>query len=427
MRSCRGIESANLAGMSTFSVGYPLLLDLRGRKVLVVGGGTVAARRVPSLARSGAVVHVVAPEVRDEVAEHASVVLRRPYAAGDAVGAWLVLACASDSLANAEVAAEAEDRRILCVRADLASGGTARTPAVAYGSEVTVAVSASDDPGRARAVRNAVAGLLEQGALPVRRRRSSSEASGAHPGGATGRVSLVGGGPGDPGLITVRGRRLLAEADVVVVDRLAPRALLSSLDPDVEVVDAGKAPHAHNLTQEEINQVLVSRARAGRRVVRLKGGDPYVFGRGGEEVAACTAAGIPVEVVPGVTSAIAAPAAAGIPVTHRGVSYGFTVVSGHSDPGTLEGLDWAAVARGPDTIVMLMGVERLAAIAEELVRHGRSPDTPVAVVASAGLADHQVVEATLATVAEMAAGVRPPAVTVVGEVVRLRERLWSTA
>lgn len=407
-------RSDNLTGMTTSPAGLPLLLDVHGRRVLVVGGGAVAARRVPPLSRSGALVHVVAPQVRTEVAEHASVVSRRPYAEGDAAGAWLVLACASDPLVNAEVAAEAEAHRVFCVRADLASGGTARSPAVAHANGVTVAVSASDDPRRARAVRDAVTTLLEQGALPVRRRRGD---------GQVGQVSLVGGGPGDPGLITLRGRRLLAQADVVVVDRLAPRGLLSDLDADVEIVDAGKAPHAHNLTQQEINQVLVDRARAGRRVVRLKGGDPYVFGRGGEEVAACVRAGVPVEVVPGVTSAVAAPAVAGIPVTHRGVSYGFTVVSGHSDPGTLAGLDWAAVARGPDTIVMLMGMERLGAIAAELERHGRSPDTPAAVIASAGLGEQQVVEATLATVAQAARHVPAPAVTVVGEVVRMREVL----
>ena len=163
-------------------------------------------------------------------------------------------------------------------------------------------------------------------------------------------MALVGGGPGDPELITVRGRRLVADADVVVVDRLAPRALLDELPDDVEVIDCGKSAHRHNLTQDEINAVLVERARAGKRVVRLKGGDPFVFGRGGEEWLACVAAGVPVTVVPGVSSALAAPASAGIPLTHRGVAADFTVVSGHLDPGRPAdtGLDWAALARGVD-------------------------------------------------------------------------------
>src|SRR5690606_6253562 len=167
--------------------------------------------------------------------------------------------------------------------------------------------SGGGDPRRAARLRDAVQVALESGSLPLRRHRRGP-----------GRVALVGGGPGDPGLVTTRGRQLLAEADVVVVDRLAPRALLGELDPDVEVVDVGKAPGHHPVSQDEINRLLVSHASAGKRVVRLKGGDPFVLGRGGEEVAACRAAGVPVEVVPGVTSAVAVPAAAGVPVTHRG-------------------------------------------------------------------------------------------------------------
>ena len=170
---------------------------------------------------------------------------------------------------------------------------------------------------RSVAIRDAVQTALETGSLPMRRHRAGA-----------GSVALVGGGPGDPGLITTRGRQLLAQADVVVVDRLAPRALLDELDPEVEVVDVGKTPGNHPVTQDEINPILVEHARAGRRVVRLKGGDPFVLGRGGEEVAACREAGVPVEVVPGVTSAVAVPAAVGIPVTHRGLARQFTVVSG---------------------------------------------------------------------------------------------------
>ena len=224
------------------------------------------------------------------------------------------------------------------------------------------------------------------------------------------------------------GRRLLAEADVVVVDNLAPRGLLAELDPDVEVIDAGKAPHAHNLTQAQINDLIVSRARAGQRVVRLKGGDPFVFGRGGEEALACAAAGVPVQVVPGVTSAVAVPAFAGIPVTHRGITQDFAVVSAHLDPsGPGATVDWESLARGPGTLVLLMGVAHLPEISAELIKRGRDAATPVAVICDGTLPSQQVLTSTLGQVAADAdrAGLRPPAVVVIGEVVRLRDVLMS--
>jgi uroporphyrin-III C-methyltransferase/precorrin-2 dehydrogenase/sirohydrochlorin ferrochelatase len=232
-------------------------------------------------------------------------------------------------------------------------------------------------------------------------------------------VALVGGGPGDPGLITTRGRVLLAQADVVVVDRLAPRALLDGLDEDVLVVDVGKTPDHHPVPQERINAVLVEHALAGRRVVRLKGGDPFVLGRGGEEALACRAAGVPYEVVPGVTSAVAVPAAAGIPVTHRGLARQVTVATGHDD------LDWAALGRLEGTLVLLMGVTHLARSAARLVEHGRDPRTPVAVVEEGCTPHQRTTTATLSTVGAVAAarGVRNPAVVVVGEVVGLAETL----
>jgi uroporphyrin-III C-methyltransferase/precorrin-2 dehydrogenase/sirohydrochlorin ferrochelatase len=284
---------------------------------------------------------------------------------------------------------------------------------VAVGTDVD---GTGADPRRATALRDAIRLLLDAGELPLRRRRSR-----------TGHVTLVGGGPGDPGLITVTGRRALAEADVVVVDKLAPRSWLQALGADVEIVDAGKAPHAHNLTQDEINALLVARAQAGHHVVRLKGGDPYVFGRGGEEALACLAAGVSVTVVPGVTSALAVPAMAGIPVTHRGVTQELTIVSAHLDPGH-DGVtvDYDALAASRGTLLFLMGVQRLPRIAEELVARGRSPGTPVAVVEDGGLPSERVTVATLATVAAAAADARPPAVIVVGEVVRLREQLSAT-
>jgi uroporphyrin-III C-methyltransferase / precorrin-2 dehydrogenase / sirohydrochlorin ferrochelatase len=389
--------------------GFPLLLDLTGRRVLVVGGGAVATRRAERLAESGAVIEVVAPTVSNRLRELGARVAERAFEPGDVHGAWLVLACTDSPAVNASVAAAAAAEQIFCVRADAAGGGSARTPALTRRDGVTIAVSGGDDPRRAVALRDAISAALDLGQLPLRSHRPAS-----------GSVALVGGGPGDPELITVRGRRLIASADVIVVDRLAPRALLDELSPDVEVIDCGKSAHRHNLTQDEINAVLVDRARAGKRVVRLKGGDPFVFGRGGEEWLACLAAGVAVTVVPGVSSALAAPVAAGIPLTHRGLAADFTVASGHLDPGRPPdtGLDWAALARA-STLVLLMSIERLDLIVKELVSHGRDPQTPAAVIERATLDGQQIVRAPLEQLpAEVIAeGVRAPAVVVVGDVV----------
>ncbi|MFG1882696.1 uroporphyrinogen-III C-methyltransferase [Micromonospora sp. NPDC049102] len=235
-----------------------------------------------------------------------------------------------------------------------------------------------------------------------------------------GSVAVVGGGPGPDDLITVRGKALLDAADVVVVDRLAPQGLLAGLRPEVLVVDAAKVPRGPSMAQETINAALVSHARAGRRVVRLKGGDPYVFGRGHEEVQACLAAGVPVTVVPGVSSALAAPALAGVPVTHRGVAHDLTIVSGHLPPGHPDSLvDWAALARARGTIVLLMAVDTIAKIATVLIEHGRAPETPVRAVQDAGQPGQRSVSARLDEIGAAAAreSVGPPAVFVVGPVV----------
>jgi uroporphyrin-III C-methyltransferase / precorrin-2 dehydrogenase / sirohydrochlorin ferrochelatase len=409
--------------------GYPVVLDLRGRRVLVAGGGRVAGRRVTGLLEAGADVVVVAPRLEPPLAALAAAgrlrTALRPVEPADVDDAWLVHACTDDPDVNAEVAAAAQARRVPCVRADAAAGGTARTPAVTTSAGVTVAVSSSavgraGDPRRVAAVRDAVALLLESGGLPLRAARARE---------GLGHVALVGGGPGDPGLITVRGRALLAAADVVVHDRLAPLELLDTLPGDVEVVHAGKRPRGGaSMPQSEINDVLVDRALAGARVVRLKGGDPFVFGRGAEEAEACVRAGVPFEVVPGVTSAVAVPAYAGIPVTSRGVVQEFSVVSGHLGPADAGStVDWAALAAGNGTLVLLMAVGSLQRIAAELVAHGRAPGTPVAVVSAGTTPRQQVVVADLATVAERARDLPAPAVVVVGDVVRLRETLswWS--
>ncbi len=248
---------------------------------------------------------------------------------------------------------------------------------------------------------------------------------------AKGLVSLVGAGPGDPGLITVAGVARLAEAEVVVYDRLANPALLDHAKAGAELIFAGKLPDRHTLTQDEINALLVEHGSAGKRVVRLKGGDPFVFGRGGEEAEALVAAGIAFEVIPGVTSAIAAPAYAGIPVTHRALASSFAVITGHEDPAKDDtSIDWPKLATAVDTLVLLMGVGRLEQIAKRLIEHGRAASTPVAVVEWGTLPRQRTIGGTLATIAAdvSAAGIGSPAVTVVGEVARLRDGLrWFDA
>ena len=240
----------------------------------------------------------------------------------------------------------------------------------------------------------------------------------------SGTVYLVGAGPGDPDLLTVRGLRRLRAADVVVYDRLLDPRLLDEAPRRARRIYAGKSPGRHALRQEEINALLVRHAHAGRTVVRLKGGDPFVFGRGGEEALACAAAGIPCEVVPGVTSAVAVPALAGIPLTHRGVAAGFAVVTGHAAGEAGDGHDWSALAR-IDTLIVLMGAARLPEIAAILIAHGRAPETPAAAIERGTLPGERILEGTLATLPEIAEreGLQSPATLVVGDVVRLHERL----
>ncbi len=391
---------------------YPLALVLRGRRVLVVGGGAVATRRVPALLDAGAEVVLVSPEVTPALRALADAGRLhwepRRFVPSDVDGAWLVQAALDDRLAAAAVSAAAAERRVFCVRADDRFAASAWTPAVARHGPVTVAVIGGGDPHRAVAVRDGIRDRLADGSL---------DAGPSHPGAG---VALVGAGPGDPELITVRGRRLLSLADTVVVDRLAPGLLLDELRHDVEVVDASKIPYGPSRSQEEINRILVTRAKEGRFVVRLKGGDPYVFGRGGEELLACLAAGVPVTVVPGVTSAIAVPAAAGVPVTHRGVAHEFVVVSGHLPPGHPESLvDWPALARLRGTLCVLMGLASLPAIVDVLVANGKPADTPATAIQEGTTETQQVVRASLSELpaAVTAAGLRPPAVVVIGPVV----------
>jgi len=489
---------------------YPVFLNLRGRRAVVIGGGAVAEQKVLGLLSAGAHVTVVSPETTPRLAELAAAggidLRRRPYRSGDLAGAWLAIAGTDDRAANAQVWAEAEREGVLLNAVDDLGHCSFIAPAIHREGDITVAVSTSGkSPALAARLRQRVARLVGpaearlcellgelrpelaarvpdsqertalwyrivdsdviefvrrgdmEGArervdelvdevephesrlkprlgsarkraqhLPLQRqgRAASSLADGP-----PGVVYLVGAGPGDPGLITAKGLEILRSADVVVYDRLVAPSLLAEAPPGAERVFVGKRPHSSGagLAQSEINALLVERARRGLTVVRLKGGDPFVFGRGAEECEALRAAGVPFRVVPGVTSAIAVPAAAGIPVTHRRLASAFAVVTGHECEG-VSNLDWEALARVP-TLVVLMGLSALPEITARLLEHGADPDTPAALIASGTLPDQRTVVGTLATLAARVAeeGLEPPATVVVGEVVRVREVLSGEA
>ncbi|CAM5693942.1 uroporphyrinogen-III C-methyltransferase [Mycolicibacterium aubagnense] len=394
---------------------YLVGLHLFGKKVVVVGAGSVAQRRLPLLISSGADVHVVSPAATPVVEALADnpdgtgiTLTSREFQNDDLDGAWYVLAATDDEAVNAAVADEADRRHVFCVRADAGLEGSAVTPASFEYDGLTVGVLAGGEHRRSAALRTAIREALQRGAI----------GDAAEPDNYSG-VALVGGGPGDPELITVRGRRLLAHADVVVADRLAPQELLAELGPHVEVIDAAKIPYGRAMAQDAINAVLIDRAKEGKFVVRLKGGDPFVFARGYEEVLACADAGIPVTVVPGVTSAIAVPALAGVPVTHRAVTHEFVVVSGHVAPGHPESLvNWDALAAMRGTIVLLMAVERIELFAKALLQGGRPAETPVLVVQHGTTAAQQSLQTTLADAPEdiRSEGIRPPAIIVIGDV-----------
>lgn len=392
---------------------YPSGLRLAGRRVVVAGGGHVAQRRVPGLLGVGADVVVVSPQVTPAVEGFAAggeiTWHQRGFEDADLDEAWYVIAATDDPVVNEQISVAAEARRIFCVRSDDAPKATAWTPAVGRHAGVTVAVLSNREPRRSASVRDAMVSALRDGKI------AAPHDSERLPG-----VVLVGGGPGDPELVTVAARRALSEADVVVADRLAPRALLDELSPDVELIDVAKLPRGRSAAQEEINRVIVERAQAGKRVVRFKGGDSFVFGRGYEEAIACAEAGVPCTVVPGLTSAISVPAVAGIPVTHRGVAHDFTVISGHLPPGHPDSLvEWPAVAGLRGTVVLLMAVQNLPAIAAALLEGGRDAATPVAIISEGTMPGERTLLSTLGEVGDAVTReeVRPPAIVVVGDVV----------
>src|ERR1700722_18616410 len=401
---------------------HPYLLGLRlqGRRVVVVGGGAVASRRIPALLDAGVEIVLVSPGATASLEDLAAAGrirwAAREYEPGDCAGAWLVCACTDSPAVNQAVAAAAEAQQTWCVRADDAEASGAWTPASGQAGDVRIGVL-SGDPRHSAAIRDAVLDGLRSGQLSARHERG-------RPAG----VAIIGGRAGEPGLITVRGGQLLAEADVVLTDRLAPRSLLDELREDVQIIDASKIPYGRAMAQEHINAALIEHAQAGRFVARLKGGDPFVFGRGAEEVLACLRAGVPVTVVPGVTSAVGVPTSAWVPVTHRGVAQEFHVVSVHVPPGDVRStVDWELLGGSSGTLVLLMAAQRIGAVAAELLRHGRRPDTPVCVIADGTMPTQRTINSTLEQVEDVLTrdGIRPPAIVVVGDVVSVAAEMTT--
>lgn len=388
---------------------YLVGLQLAGRRVLVAGAGPVGTRRAVAMAQQGAHVVVVAPHADGAIAAAASRLEmtwhQRAVTHADIDGAWLVIAATDNPTVNADVCAWCEEAGIWSVNASDAVHSAARVAAQSsHGDLVLGVVSLGEaDPRRAVHVRDALAARLDQGEIDTRHRRARE-----------GRVVLVGSGPGAEDLITVRGMRALAECDVVIADRLAATGLLHRLPPEVEVIDVGKSPDNHPVPQDQINDLLVDRARAGKSVVRLKGGDPFVFGRGGEEVHACLTAGVSVEVVPGVSSALGLPTLSWIPVTQRGLATTVVITSGHAGP---DAIATSAMASGA-TLVALMAVSHLADFMEAGLTAGAPDVTPVAIIENGSTPRERITRATLGTATLIAdeTGVKPPAVIVIGDV-----------
>ncbi|MGY1410953.1 siroheme synthase CysG [Luteimonas sp. A611] len=468
---------------------FPLFADLRGRRVLVVGGGAVAVRKVEALHDTGALVRVGAPVLEPALAaqaldgriEH----LAGVFEAAWLDGAWLAIAATDDAEVNRAVAEAGEARGIWVNVVDDSALARVHLPARVERGPLQIAISSGGGaPMLARLVRErletqfdesfgTLAALLARhrqrivarwpdlaarrrgferllsGPLQglLRRRRhieaerlldsllkpaadagGKSESGQLDPG-QRGQVALVGAGPGDAGLLTLRALRLLNEADVILYDRLVSAEVLGLARRDAERIEVGKRAGHHSVPQEGINALLVEHASAGRRVVRLKGGDPFVFGRGGEELEALRAAGIDYEVVPGITAAAACAAYAGIPLTHRDHAQSVRLVTAHAKDGN-DTLDWPALAQERQTLAFYMGVSRLDTVQAQLIAHGRAPDTPFALIENGTRPQQRVVNGRLTDLSHLARhhAVQSPALLIVGEVAGLAGALhWFGA
>jgi uroporphyrin-III C-methyltransferase/precorrin-2 dehydrogenase/sirohydrochlorin ferrochelatase len=456
----------------------PVFLDVRGRRCLVVGGGEIATRKVALLVRAGADVEVVSPDLgrslvsfRDDGRiRH----LQRRFEPDDLAGCHLVVAATDDAEVNRRVSEEARERRIPVNVVDQPELCSFIVPSIIDRSPVVAAVSTgAASPVLARLIRTRLESLIPAGygrlAELTRRYRDKVKARFAHPpdrrrfwdrvlqgavaervfsghleeaealmareldeavaSGGMGEVYLVGGGPGDPDLLTFRALRLMQQADVVVYDRLVAKPVLNMTRQDAERIYVGKERDNHAMRQEEINQLLARLAKEGKRVLRLKGGDPFIFGRGGEEIDTLAQQGIPFQVVPGITAASGCAAYGGIPLTHRDYAQSVTFVTGHLKDGTIN-LNWEQLAQPRQTVVFYMGLHGLPEICRQLAAHGVSPDMPAALVQQGTTHQQRVFTGTLTTLPEIVAREqpRPPTLIIVGEVVRLQEKLsWYRA
>ncbi|VXC28200.1 fused siroheme synthase 1,3-dimethyluroporphyriongen III dehydrogenase and siroheme ferrochelatase; uroporphyrinogen methyltransferase [Pseudomonas sp. 8AS] len=449
----------------------PLFHKLQDRLVLVVGGGEVALRKARLLAEAGAVLRVVAPAIRDELRELAgpgAQLQLRGYQVDDLDGVSLVIAATDDEPLNAQISAQAQARGIPVNVVDAPKLCSVIFPAIVDRSPLIVAVtSGGDAPVLARLIRAKIetwipatygqlAGLAKKfraqvkglfpdvqqrrvfwedvfqgpiaesvfaGKLGEGERQLEAKIAGIAPR-ALGEVYLVGAGPGDPDLLTFRALRLMQQADVVLYDRLVAPAIVDLCRRDADRIYVGKQRSAHAVPQEEINQLLVDLAQQGKRVLRLKGGDPFIFGRGGEEIEELAAHGIPFQVVPGITAASGCAAYAGIPLTHRDHAQSVRFVTGHLKDGS-SNLPWGELSAPGQTLVFYMGLVGLPAICAELVRHGRAADTPAALVQQGTTQNQRVFTGTLANLPQLVAEheVHAPTLVIVGEVVQLREKL----
>jgi uroporphyrin-III C-methyltransferase/precorrin-2 dehydrogenase/sirohydrochlorin ferrochelatase len=457
---------------------FAAFLDLKGKPATVVGGGPVAAQKAETLLRSGARVTVIAPELCARLTELTLVgALRhepRRFQPGDLVGAEIAIAATDDPAVNESVSAAARSLKIPVNVADDAARSSFIMPSVIDRPPIQIAISTGGaSPVLARKLRTMIEAVVpfafgrlaaligrfrpaskqrypdaatrkrywervvdgpiadaviagrEDAAAQALERDLAAAGGGEAPQGV---VYLVGGGPGNPDLLTLRALKIMQNADVVLYDHLVAPAIVDLARREAERIYVGKEQDQHALRQEHINALMVRLAREGKRVLRLKGGDPFVFGRGGEEIDTLAENGVPFEVVPGITAATGAAAYAGIPLTHRDCAQSCVFVTGHLKDGSVE-LPWDVLARERQTVVVYMGVRSLPAIAKRLVEHGLAPDTPAALVERATLPRQRVVTGTLATLPAAAEreGVRPPALLIVGEVVRLRSKFgWYT-
>jgi uroporphyrin-III C-methyltransferase/precorrin-2 dehydrogenase/sirohydrochlorin ferrochelatase len=456
----------------------PIFLDLHGRRCLMVGGGEVAARKTDLLLQAGADVHVVSPELGDamQTLADAGRIAHRvgEFTESDLDGAQLVIAASDDNAVNAGVAGLADARGIPVNVVDNPALCRFIMPAIVDRSPVVAAVSTGGaSPVLARLIRGRLEALIPAAfghlatlaaefrgdvqariAEPARRRQfweriltgpvaemvfagrsadareslqkalETSREDDGDAGDAIGEVYLVGAGPGDPDMLTFRALRLMQQADVVVHDRLVSRRVLDLTRRDAPRIYAGKKRADHSLPQENINALLVRLAREGKRVLRLKGGDPFMFGRGGEEIETLAAEGIPFQVVPGITAAAGCAAYAGIPLTHRDHAQSCVFVAGHLKDGAVA-LDWESLIQPRQTIVIYMGLVGLPVICRELIEHGMAPETPAALVEHGTTEDQRVLTATIATLSDevASADVRAPTLIIIGGVVKLREQL----